>query len=98
MKRFPLLLVFIAVVLAGIGVLAQSPSAITANASKEIDTLLQQAVQPGVVPDVVAMVATKDKVLYQGAFGLMDVGKQKPMQKDSIFRIASKPSRSRRLR
>jgi CubicO group peptidase (beta-lactamase class C family) len=90
MKRFPLFLVVIAVVLASIGAVARtSPSAITANGSKEIDTLLQRAVQQGVVPGVVAMVATKDKVLYEGAFGLMDVAKQKPMQKDTIFRIAS---------
>jgi methyl acetate hydrolase len=90
MKRFPLILVVIAVVLASIGAVARTtPSAITANGSKEIDTLLQRAVQQGVIPGVVAMVATKDKVLYEGAFGLMDVGKQKTMQKDTIFRIAS---------
>ncbi|PYS32848.1 MAG: hypothetical protein DMG14_33380 [Acidobacteria bacterium] len=36
-----------------------------------------------------AVVANKDHIIYQGAFGLMDVGKQKPMTKDAIFRIAS---------
>jgi CubicO group peptidase (beta-lactamase class C family) len=55
----------------------------------EINALLQSAVQRGVVPGVVAMVANKDTILYQGAFGLMDVGKEKPMAKDTIFRIAS---------
>jgi CubicO group peptidase (beta-lactamase class C family) len=37
----------------------------------------------------VAIVASKDRVLYHNAFGLQDVGKAKPMQKNSIFRIAS---------
>jgi len=35
------------------------------------------------------MVAAKDRVLYEGAFGLMDVARKKPMSKDAIFRIAS---------
>jgi CubicO group peptidase (beta-lactamase class C family) len=35
------------------------------------------------------VIATKDGILYEGSFGLMDVGKQKPMQKETIFRIAS---------
>src|SRR5207249_10773037 len=34
-------------------------------------------------------VINNDRVLYQSAFGLMDTGKRKPMEKDSIFRIAS---------
>lgn len=56
---------------------------------QEIDALLQRAVQQGTVPGVVAMVVSKDKILYQSSFGLRDVGKNKPMEKDSIFRIAS---------
>src|SRR5262249_35005393 len=59
------------------------------NGVTEIDSILQRAVQQGVVPGVVAIVANKDHVLYENAFGLMDVGKQKPMTKDAIFRIAS---------
>src|SRR5438093_8134917 len=55
----------------------------------EIDALLQQAVRQGTIPGVVAIVANKESVLYHGAFGLMDKGKGKPMQKGSIFRIAS---------
>src|SRR5207244_13178028 len=55
----------------------------------EIDALLQEAVRQGTVPGVVAIVTNKDRVLYHGAFGLMDTGKGKLMQKDSIFRIAS---------
>jgi methyl acetate hydrolase len=61
-----------------------SPKAVT-----EIDALFQRAVSQGTVPGVVAIVATKDQILYHNAFGLRDVANGKPMQKDSIFRIAS---------
>jgi len=66
----------------------RSPS-LSDNGISEIDALLQEAVRQGTVPGVVAIVTNKDRVLYHGAFGLMDTGKRKPMQKDSIFRIAS---------
>jgi len=59
------------------------------NAVTEIDAILKSAVQQGTIPGVVAMVTNKDRVLYEGAFGLMDVGKQKAMSRDAIFRIAS---------
>jgi CubicO group peptidase (beta-lactamase class C family) len=90
MKRFPLLVVVLAIVFSAVA--APAPSglpALTPNGTSEINAILQRAVQQGVVPGVVVMVANKDRVLYEGAFGLMDVGKQKPMQKDTIFRIAS---------
>jgi methyl acetate hydrolase len=38
---------------------------------------------------VVAILASKDKILYHNSFGLQNVAQNKPMQKDSIFRIAS---------
>jgi len=90
MKRFPLLVVVLAIVFSAVA--APAPSglpALTPNGTSEINAILQRAVQQGVVPGVVVMVANKDRVLYEGAFGLMDIGKQKPMQKDTIFRIAS---------
>src|SRR5207249_3000103 len=51
--------------------------------------IFQKAVQQGTVPGVVAIVASKDQILYYKAFGLQDVANKKPMQKESIFRIAS---------
>jgi methyl acetate hydrolase len=78
------------IVLAGSAALAQNGlPALSQTGASEIDAILQRAVQQGAVPGVVAIVANKDGVLYHSAFGLMDMGKQKPMQKDSIFRIAS---------
>jgi methyl acetate hydrolase len=90
MKRFPLLLVILAALLACTATIAQNRlPTLSQNAAPEIDGILQRAVQQGIVPGVVAMVANKEGVLYEGAFGMMDVGKQKPMTKDTIFRIAS---------
>src|SRR5262249_31000580 len=90
MKRFPLLLVIFAIVLRGGAAPAQNGlPTLGQNAATEIDAILQRNVQQGTVPGVVVMVANKDRVLYQGASGLMDSGKQKPMSKDAIFRIAS---------
>src|SRR5262249_47252360 len=90
MKRFPLLLVIFGIVLTGAGTGAQNGlPALGQNAASEIDAILQRSVQQGIVPGVVVMVANKDRILYQGAFGLMDVGKHKAMSKDAIFRIAS---------
>src|SRR5262245_64719872 len=89
MKTFPLLSLFLALVFS-VSSSAQAPiPALGQSGAPEINSILQRAVQQGIVPGVVAMVANKDRVLYEGAFGLMDVGKQKPMTKDTIFRIAS---------
>src|SRR5262249_3703753 len=90
MKRFPFVLVLVAIVLTANGAAAQNGlPALGQNAAAEMDAILQRAVQQGTVPGLVAVVPNKDRILYQGAFGLMDVGQQKPMTKDGIFRIAS---------
>src|SRR5437016_6255030 len=105
MKRFPSVFLGLTISLAGILVSAGNtfPSppketdrvrlsglpALSDRGISEIDSLLQQAIEHGTLPGVVAIVANKDRILYDSAFGLMDVGKQKPMQKDSIFRMAS---------
>lgn len=90
MKRFQSICLVMIVALVGAAVSAQNGRpGLPANGTAEIDAILQHAVQQGTVPGVVAIVATKDRILYQGAFGLMDVGKQKPMTKEAIFRIAS---------
>src|SRR2546422_5314603 len=90
MKRFQLLLIVLWVALAAIPAFAQNNlPALSPAGVAEIDAIIQRAVQQGAVPGVVAIVANKDQVLYQSAFGLMDMGRKKPMQKDAIFRIAS---------
>src|SRR5437867_9426911 len=91
MKGVQAMCVFVALlVLSGIPALGQAALPELSDRGKaDMDGLLQRAVQQGIVPGVVAVVANKDQVLYQGAFGLKDVANRKPMEKDSIFRIAS---------
>ena len=53
------------------------------------DAVLERVVRDGAIPGIVAMVAKSERVIYQKAVGLADVAGGKPMQVDSIFRIAS---------
>lgn len=90
MKRFPWFVFVLVVALSCAAATAQnSLPSLAGTGTAEIDAILRQAVQQGVFPGVVLMVANKEKILYENSFGLMDMGKQKPMPKDAIFRIAS---------
>src|SRR5438067_2591739 len=55
----------------------------------QIDTALRGAVQAGEVPGVVAMAASLDGPIYEGAFGLRALGAGPAMTLDTVFRIAS---------
>jgi methyl acetate hydrolase len=54
-----------------------------------IDELLDRACADGVIPGVVAMVADRDRVLYEGAAGRLRIGDGAPARIDTMFRIAS---------
>src|SRR5436305_1902077 len=54
-----------------------------------IDELLRRAVEAREVPGVVALAATAHGPIYQGAFGVRDLGAGGAMTLDSVFRIAS---------
>ncbi|MGA8552540.1 MAG: serine hydrolase domain-containing protein, partial [Stellaceae bacterium] len=56
---------------------------------REIDALLDRAAATGEVPGVVALAATPDRLLYEGAFGRRDLAEGSAMTPDTIFRIAS---------
>ncbi len=56
---------------------------------REIDALLRDAATAGEVPGVVALAATPDRVLYEGAFGRRDLAQESAMTPDTVFRIAS---------
>src|SRR5689334_14483446 len=60
-----------------------------AGANGQIDEVLRKAVGEKHLPGVVAMVASGDRVVYQGAFGKSSSSKNTPMTADAIFRIAS---------
>ncbi|MBX6752782.1 serine hydrolase domain-containing protein [Thermorudis peleae] len=57
--------------------------------ARALDTVLQQAVERGDVPGVVAFVANDQGLLYEGAFGVRTVGQPDPMSRDAVFWIAS---------
>ena len=60
-----------------------------ATMSASLDEKLSSAVARGDVPGLVVMAATRDRILYQGAFGKAEVGRARPMTADALFRIAS---------
>ncbi|UPJ49705.1 beta-lactamase family protein [Bradyrhizobium sp. 200] len=55
----------------------------------QIDQILRQKCETKEIPGVVAMAATGSEVIYQGAFGKRDLGKDDAMTADSVFWIAS---------
>jgi len=57
--------------------------------SAAVDAVLRAAVERQDVPGVVALITTRDRVLYQGAFGVADVSTGRPLSADALFRIAS---------
>src|SRR4249919_3576310 len=72
--------------LAGAGPRAQST---TPRKPSSLDEKLSAAVARGDVPGLVVMAATRDRVVYGGVFGKAEVGRERPMTADAIFRIAS---------
>jgi methyl acetate hydrolase len=56
---------------------------------EKIDTLLSQAVKSRAMPGVVATAATDKGILYEGAFGKRELGKDAPMTRDTVVWIAS---------
>jgi CubicO group peptidase (beta-lactamase class C family) len=56
---------------------------------KAIDQVLSQAVNANDIPGVVAMVATEQGVMYEGAFGKRELGKDASMTLDTVVWIAS---------
>ena len=74
---------------AGVASLAGTASAQQSPAAAALDTSLRSAVERKNVPGVVALVTDRERVLYQGAFGVADVATGRPLASDALFRIAS---------
>src|SRR6201987_5266900 len=55
----------------------------------QVDEVLGSAIDRGDVPGVVAMAATRDGVVYQGAFGRRALSNEAAMSTDTVFWIAS---------
>lgn len=81
-------LLFVCLCLAGCAAPPDAADA-TAPAPIDIDSVLAKAVANGVVPGIVAVAASSDGVLYEGAFGKSDIANDAAMTIDAIFRIAS---------
>src|SRR5467141_4735479 len=56
---------------------------------KNVDASFTQAVESKTMPGIVAMAATDTGVLYEGAFGRREIGKDAPMTLDTVVWIAS---------
>src|SRR5581483_6031529 len=59
------------------------------NVTTTVDQALRRAVDAGQVPGVVALAADDTGVVYEGAFGKREVGKDALMTLDTVFWIAS---------
>src|SRR5689334_24494206 len=68
---------------------AGSAGAQNSPAHAALDASLRGAVERKDVPGVVALVTDRERVLYQGAFGVADVATGRPLTSDALFRIAS---------
>ena len=72
-----------------VGGTAVFPFAASARQPQAIDETLRSAVERKEIPGVVAMAADRNRVIYQGAFGMADIADARPLQLDALFRIAS---------
>src|SRR5262245_36979927 len=77
--------------LVGVCALCTAPEAATraSLAAAPLTAQLTAAVTRGDTPGVTALVVDREGVLYEGAAGKLDVGKNIPMPVDAIFNIAS---------
>src|SRR5262245_55659699 len=57
--------------------------------TKSIDEVVSRATAAKEVPGVVAMAATEQGVVYEGAFGKRELGKDAPITRDTVVWIAS---------
>ena len=68
---------------------AGTASAQDSPGNRALDLSLRGAVERNDVPGVVALVTSRERVLYRGAFGVADVATGRPLAADALFRIAS---------
>jgi methyl acetate hydrolase len=80
---------FVRASLLGVASFFTVPHVVTAQDGAAIDAILRAAVERKDVPGVVALVANRDRVLYQGSFGVADVSTGRELTADALFRIAS---------
>jgi methyl acetate hydrolase len=93
MSKYLRLTVVVLSFLSAIILLPASQSAglpkLNAKGAAAIDEMFEAAIAQQEIPGVVAAVVNKNQLLYLKAFGKQDAGKNIPMAKDTVFRIAS---------
>ncbi len=60
-----------------------------AQSAQSIEDAMRRAVERKDVAGVVVMAADRKRIIYQGAFGVADIGEARPLKLDALFRIAS---------
>src|SRR5438270_10816478 len=73
----------------GVAALAGNASAQNSPDSAALDASLRGAIERKDVPGIVALITNRERVVYQGAFGVADVATGRPLASDALFRIAS---------
>jgi methyl acetate hydrolase len=73
----------------GVAALPFAANAQQSQPSSAIDEAMRDAVARKEVTGVVVMAADRKRVIYQGAFGVADIGEARPLKLDALFRIAS---------
>jgi methyl acetate hydrolase len=68
---------------------AEEPPGPRRRTLSNVDAALRAATEAGDVPGVVALAATDDGILYEGAFGRRRLGDGPAMTRDTVFRVAS---------
>jgi methyl acetate hydrolase len=79
---------------AAVGALASGPFVTSRpargqNGLQSVDRAFSQAVDAKAMPGVIAVAATDKGILYEGAFGKREIGKDAPMTLDTVVWIAS---------
>ena len=72
-----------------LGGAAAFPMIARAQQPQSLDAELQRAVERKDAAGVVVMAADRKGPIYQGAFGVADIGTARPLKMDALFRIAS---------
>jgi CubicO group peptidase (beta-lactamase class C family) len=72
-----------------LGGAAAFPMIARAQQSQPLDAEVQRAVDRKDAAGIVVMAANRKGIVYQGAFGLADIDQARPLEMDSMFRIAS---------
>eukprot|EP00456_Euglypha_rotunda_P078332 TRINITY_DN74830_c0_g1_i2.p1 TRINITY_DN74830_c0_g1~~TRINITY_DN74830_c0_g1_i2.p1 ORF type:complete len:156 (+),score=24.00 TRINITY_DN74830_c0_g1_i2:44-469(+) len=92
-------ILFLAAILSAVAGFSQTPVTLTVSAPgkagfseerlQRIDRLIQQYIDSNWISGAIALVARDGNIVYHKAIGYDDKSRNKPLQKDAIWRIAS---------